>query len=164
MRVIVLGTEHGDLPEMPTEVTSIWAAAPTEPALLAWMLESEVPVTLVAQNPAALGEDLLDQVADVIKSDNPKTFLSDAASPTDAVLISWDDSDESHDLLQTLTTRGITVQDMRDNFQQLVIQHPLEELMKAMAESITRDVLKTVRAEIREHLSARPRRSRAARE
>jgi hypothetical protein len=164
MRLILLGEQHGELPEMPPEVTEVWTAFPTSLALLDWSLDSGVPVTLVAKHPAEVGEEVLDRVADVIKSDNPQTLLIDTATPKDVVLLSWDDSDDGHQVLENLTDRGITVQDMNDDFQQLVIQNPLEELMKAMAESITREVLKTVRAEIREQLAARPRRARAVRE
>lgn len=164
MRLVILGTEHGELPDMPLDVTSVWTIYPTSDDLLDWLLDSGVAVTLVARNPAKVDEETLDGVADVIKSDNPAAFLLDAATPTDVVLVNWDDSDEVHKTLETLTERGITVQDMNDDFQQLVIQNPLEELMKAMADSITREVLKTVRAEVREELARRPRRARTVRE
>jgi hypothetical protein len=164
VRLIVVGTQHGELPEMPPDVTAVWAAYPTGKALLDWLLDSDAAVTLVARTPSKVGDETLDRVADVIKSDNPRAFLIEAATPEDVVLMSWDESDESHKTLENLTDRGITVQDMDDDFQQLVIQNPLEEVLKAMAESVTREVLKTVRAEIREELARRPRRIRTTRE
>jgi hypothetical protein len=164
MRLLLLGTQHQALPEMPPEVTEVWTVYPTSGELLDWVLGSGVPVTLVATNPEKVGDEILDQVADVVKAPDPQEFLAHDAAPEDIALLSWGDTDEQHDILQRLTERGVTVQDMNDDFQQLVIQNPLEELMKAMAEAVTREVLKTVRAEIREHLAARPRRARAVRE
>lgn len=157
MRLIVLGDEANDLPEMPTAVSEIWTYFPGGDDVLQWVIDSGLAVTLVAADPSEIPDEVLDAVVQVIESDNPEKYLVDNAFPSDVVLMSWRDTDDQHRMLGRLSDRGVAVQDMLDGFRQLLLEDPIKELAKQITEQVTREVLRQVRAEVREYLEDTPR-------
>ena len=168
MRLLILGDSGEQHLQIPKDATEAWAIHPGGSEVLELVLSAGVSTTLVSRHPECVADDVLDQVVNVIQSDDPQGYLLQQARTSDVALLSWDDSDEHYRLLQELTSRGVAVLDLADNCRQLVIQAPVDEVLRSMTEAITEQVLRTVRAEIKEKFDERVRgrrfRSGAARE
>jgi hypothetical protein len=118
-----------------------------------------VPVSIFTENMASLSDEVLDQVASVEEVSKIKQQLS--ISPlltTDAIAcMTWTGSDADYRLLEFLQSHDMVVLDMADGFAELQIgESPdIDELVKVITDRVTAEVLKTVRAEMKEMLSSR---------
>lgn len=156
MKLIVLGNVFEDLPDLPDEFTQILVSS-ENPQIVEWALESIAPVVLVAPEVSALSDEILDELSEVVESDDPDTYIVDAAVAGDLAFITWEDTPVRYRQLTSLLKKNVAVLDMADGYQELAIEDTadLEALAKELTTRITADVLKTVRAEMQEMLRSR---------
>lgn len=106
-------------------------------------------VTLVTQAEAAVDEDLLDSVGDLVIAEDPEDYVLSRAMPGDVALLSWDESQEAYDRLRILNRSGVTVLDPDDDYIEVVLDKnvDLEDLVDLITRRVTTDVLEILREE-----------------
>ena len=163
MRLFILGNDVEELPELRGRFTQIVVSWPSSDKIVEWATSSEVPTTLVAKDASALDDKLLDNIEEIVETDDPESTIVDWAEETDLVFMSW--SDDRYEQLKSLCENDVPVLDMNDNFQELVLDDENEpelddfdDLVRAISTRVITEVLKVVRAEMAE--LAKPRRHR----
>ena len=148
MRLLVMGDiPVGSMPDVPDEVTSgVFYVGTTT------VMPENLPFscTVVTEDASSLPEGLLEQVTDLVEDPDPLAFIALTATSEDLVFMPWDDSAEMYGHLKWFNSRDITVFDMLDGYQVLEIGGvpDISSMVSEITRRVTRDVLKTIRAEM----------------
>lgn len=169
MRLFLIGADvdddddDDDYPELlPNEVRELIIAAPAAEPVYLWATSMGIPVTVVTEDAKNVPDAILDEISELIENPRPDDYVTAMAEDTDVVFMGWDGSTRRYRQLRALNDRGVGVLDLKDGFQELVIEGTpdIDQLVAQITTRVTSEVLKVVRAEMQE--TARPRRRRNA--
>lgn len=118
----------------------------------------QMPTYLITDDPDAVPEQHLNAATDLIEVEDPVAYVISRGIPGDVAVLAYDDSDSSYAVLERLNRAGITVLDPSEDWIEVVIDKSvqIEDVIDAITERVTADVLRIVRAE----LADTPRRGR----
>lgn len=163
MNLLIIGAPIAEFPALPEiDHAYVWADPVTE-GLREFLALSEsegVPVTIFSQSTDDFDEEILDLVSSVDDTESLLPLATDlprVLSGEDIATIAWDGSDAQYRLVEQLIAHGVSVLDMSDGFAEMEIgQTPdVDYLVQHISARVTAEVLRVVRAEIREQFSAR---------
>lgn len=159
MNLYIFGTTVAELPDLPDDIGQIYLATDdTDTRMLEWAFEQTAGVVLVGSLELDITEDQIeDQIEDVVDTDDPSGYMIGLITATDLAFMAWADTDTRHKELSALTAKGVTVLDMTDGYQRLVLDDrpDMESMIRQITARVTADVLKTVRAEMQDMLRTR---------
>lgn len=170
MNLLIFGSPIAEFPALPQiEHAFVWLDRVVEDlpeyADLQSFLEvasaEGVPVSIFSQDAGSLAEEILDQV--VALERGPTDFASLCASiepllqGEEVACLPWIGTDSQYRLLEFLQARGVPVLDMEDGFSEMKIGETpdFDDLVQQITARVTAEVLRVVRAEIKELISSR---------
>lgn len=163
MNLLVIGDPIADFPALPEiDHAYVWANSDTR-GLTEFLSLSEsegVSVSIFTQSAADFDESTLDLVSSIEDTESLlplTTHLPNVLSGEDIAALAWDGSDAQYRLVEQLIALDVSVLDMSDGFAEMEIgQTPdVDYLVQHISARVTAEVLRVVRAEIREQFSAR---------
>lgn len=175
MNLTIFASVLMELPPIPEEIDRITLVEDTRihdvdkllifSNFISWSSENGKAAVLITTDAENIPEELLEQLAEITVSQDPLRESLTSLTDNDVVFLAWDDSDFSYRALRSLSATGATVVDMTDGFQILEIGDApdFDLLVDELTKRVTAEVLKVVRAEIKEAMSSRRWRSTAKR-
>jgi hypothetical protein len=162
--MFVFGSITEELPDLTEELDEIYlhdnynvVIAGEEKTFMDWAIEHAASVILVLSDPSTLAEEYLEEVSEILESDNPEQTMLELINEDDVALVSWDDTPKAHAQLSALCAKDVGIMDMADEYKQIVMDTStdINALVKEITAKVTADVLKTVRAEMQELVRSR---------
>lgn len=104
---------------------------------------------LVTASPDEIPESLLNVAASFIEVEDPIAYVVSRGIPGDVAVMAYSDTEEDYEVLERLNKAGITVMDPQEEWIEVVIDKTvhIEDVIDAIAERVTADVLRILRAE-----------------
>lgn len=175
MNLYILASVLIELPPIPEEIDRITLIEDTRvndvdkllifSNFISWSRDHGKTTVLVTTDAENIPEEVLEELAEITVSPDPITALLNSLTDSDVVFLSWDDSNYCYRALRLFSSTGATTVDMSDGFQILEIgdSPDFDVLVDELTQRVTAEVLKVVRAEIKEAMSSRRWRSTSKR-
>lgn len=160
MRVFIVGANMPDIPEVSELIDVVYIVCADEPSadLVEWAADNSASVTLITTSASSVDDETLESVAAVIEDPDPVLFACSLVIPGgDVAVMRWTDTDDDYLTLQRFLAAGADVLDANDGFTIMEIGNTpdLHHLVDIITRRVTKEVLKTIRAEIKDTLTSR---------